>query len=183
MKPLTEEQHKIERALLEALRLHDDGLLMSRKREWIRGMVVKDFFRLLNANTAEPDLENMMMQGHDALVDEFGEGYDLGNVSDNTAEDELWVDEKITSKPKETITFKAKMKKVKKANTAEDKCPECGAEHLGCNHFRISTNTAEQWISVEDRLPERYKQVVCFGNKPITTRGVKGSFPMYSILL
>ena len=39
----------------------------------------------------------------------------------------------------------------------------------------------EGWISVEDRLPEQHKKVLCFGYKPITTRGVKGSHPMWHI--
>jgi len=50
-----------------------------------------------------------------------------------------------------------------------DRIPEILTAHEG------------DWISVDDRLPEKYKKVLCFGNKPITTRGVLGFHPMWHI--
>jgi len=49
------------------------------------------------------------------------------------------------------------------------------------NLEQILTAHEEDWISVDDRLPEKYKKVLCFGNKPITTRGVLGFHPMWHI--
>jgi len=47
--------------------------------------------------------------------------------------------------------------------------------------YEILTAHEEDWISVDDRLPEKYKKVLCFGNKPIATRGVLGFHPMWHI--
>jgi len=49
---------------------------------WCQHKVNDDDVEYVIANTAEdePDFNLMMMQGHDALVEEFGEDYDLREV-------------------------------------------------------------------------------------------------------
>ena len=54
----TQQQAAEEEALIEALRQHDDGLIMASDRDWIRGMVLITFRHLMKEQQAEEEWED-----------------------------------------------------------------------------------------------------------------------------
>ncbi|RLI66087.1 MAG: hypothetical protein DRO67_01655 [Candidatus Asgardarchaeum californiense] len=67
----------LKEALIEAMKINDDGLLMSSERDWIRSHVVKDFFKILTAQeNSELNSEVSCQEGWISVEDRlplFGE--------------------------------------------------------------------------------------------------------------
>ena len=71
----------LKEALIEAMKINDDGLLMSSERDWIRSHVVKDFFKILTAQeNSELNSEVSCQEGWISVEDRLPEEHETVNV-------------------------------------------------------------------------------------------------------